>query len=81
MPRKRVPRIYFTKDTEDAIIEYNKTDDQRIKNKLYKDRIQHSFEKLAEIVYNKLLSKRCKEKNAKEQENIAQQKLKAQEGS
>ena len=34
MPRKRVPRIYFTKDTEDAIIEYNKTDDQNLKNKL-----------------------------------------------
>jgi hypothetical protein len=40
MPRKRVPRVYFTKDTEDAIIAYNKTDDQTIKNKLYKDRIQ-----------------------------------------
>ena len=53
MPRKRVPRIYFTKDTEDAIIEYNKTDDQNIKNRLYRDRIQHSFDKLAEIVYNK----------------------------
>jgi len=53
MPRKRVPRVYFTKDTEDAIIAYNKTDDQTIKNKLYKDRIQMSFDKLAEIVYNK----------------------------
>jgi hypothetical protein len=37
MPRKRSPnRQYFTKDTEDAIIEYNLTNDQRIKDALYK---------------------------------------------
>jgi hypothetical protein len=53
MAKKRVPRMYFTQDTEDAIIEYNSTDDQLLKNKIFKDRIQPSFEKLAEIVYNK----------------------------
>jgi len=38
MPRKRGPnRQYFTKDTEDAIIEYNITTDQLTKDKIYRD--------------------------------------------
>ena len=53
MPRKKNSKQYFTKDTEDAIIEYNNTDNQRIKDKIYKDRIAPAFDKLAEIVYNK----------------------------
>ena len=53
MPRKAKSKQYFTKDTEDAIIEYNLTDDQRIKDKVYRDRIKPAFDKLAEIVYNK----------------------------
>jgi hypothetical protein len=53
MPRKAKSKQYFTKDTEDAIIEYNSTDDQRIKDKVYRDRIKPAFDKLAEIVYNK----------------------------
>jgi hypothetical protein len=53
MPRKAKSKQYFTKDTEDAIIEYNLSDDQQIKDKLYRDRIKSAFDKLAEIVYNK----------------------------
>jgi len=53
MPRKAKSKQYFTKDTEDAIIEYNLTDDQRIKDRVYRDRIKPAFDKLAEIVYNK----------------------------
>jgi len=53
MPRKAKSKQYFTKDTEDAIVEYNSTDDQRIKDRVYKDRIKPAFDKLAEIVYNK----------------------------
>ena len=53
MPRKAKSKQYFTADTEQAIIEYNSTDDQRIKDKVYKDRIKPAFDKLAEIVYNK----------------------------
>lgn len=51
--------IYFTKDTEDAIVEYNNSDDQVLKNKIYKDRIEYSFNKLVEnIIYSfKLTSK------------------------
>lgn len=53
MPRKKVVREYFTKDTENAILEYNTEVDKFVKDRIYKDRIQASFEKLAEIVYNK----------------------------
>lgn len=52
-PRKKRSKQYFTKDTEDAIIEYNSTTDQRIKDMVYRDRIKPAFDKLAEIVYNK----------------------------
>jgi hypothetical protein len=53
MPRTRKSKQYFTKDTEDAIIEYNSIEDKRTKDKIYKERIQPAFSKLAEIVYNK----------------------------
>lgn len=52
MPRKKKSKQYFTLDTEEAIIEYNKTTDQRTKNKLYVERIQYPFEKLAENILN-----------------------------
>ena len=52
MPRKRKNRIYFTEDTQNAIIEYNNSNDPRVKNQIYKDRIQYPFEKLAENVLN-----------------------------
>ena len=52
MPRKKKSKQYFTLDTEEAIIEYNKTSDQRIKNKLYVERIQYPFAKLAENILN-----------------------------
>ena len=53
MPRKKVIREYFTKDTENAILEYNSISDKLLKDRIYKERIHSSFEKLAEIVYNK----------------------------
>jgi len=52
MPRKRKTRMYFTQETEDAIIEYNKSKDQRFKNKIYEEKIQYAFDKLAENVLN-----------------------------
>lgn len=52
MPRKRKNKIYFTEDTERAIIEYNKTESQSLKNKIYKEHIQYPFEKLAENILN-----------------------------
>jgi hypothetical protein len=48
MPRKKSKRLYFTEDTEQAILEYLASDDQRIRNRVYNERIHYSFYKLAE---------------------------------
>jgi len=42
--------MYFTQETEKAIIEYNSTLDFEIRNKIYKDRIHHAFFKLTENI-------------------------------
>ena len=52
MPRKKKSKVYFTQDTEDAIIEYNKTSDYVKKNRIYTERIKYPFEKLAENILN-----------------------------
>jgi hypothetical protein len=52
MPRKKKSKQYFTLDTEEAIIAYNKSISQRERNDLYKTRIQYPFEKLAENILN-----------------------------
>lgn len=45
--------MYFTQETEDAIIEYNKEeDDMVIRNRIYEDKIKYAFEKLAENILN-----------------------------
>lgn len=52
MPRKKKDKVYFTLDTEKAIIEYNKTKDEKVRNQIYKEKIQYPFEKLAENILN-----------------------------
>ena len=52
MPRKKKSKQYFTLDTEEAIIAYNKSTSERERNDLYKTRIQYPFEKLAENILN-----------------------------
>jgi hypothetical protein len=52
MPRKKKSKIYFSQDTEDAIIEYNKTKDYVKRNRIYVESIQYPFEKLAENILN-----------------------------
>ena len=52
MPRKPKNKIYFTQDTENAIIEYNKCEDPIKRNQIYKEQIQYPFEKLAENILN-----------------------------
>jgi len=52
MPRPRKNKMYFTQDTEDAIVEYNKSKSDRFKNQIYRDKIQYPFEKLAENILN-----------------------------
>lgn len=45
-------KMYFTSHTEDAIITYNTTDDQDIRNDIYNTDIKYPFEKLVENVFN-----------------------------
>jgi hypothetical protein len=53
--RKRKPKqkiYYFTKDTENAILEYVTLIDQRQKDKLYKERIDYALFKLSQNIIN-----------------------------
>jgi hypothetical protein len=52
MPRKKKEKMYFTMDTEKAIIEYNKVEDSKLRNKIYEESIKYPFEKLAENILN-----------------------------
>jgi len=45
---RKSKRLYFTEDTEHAIVEYLASDDQEERNKIFNERIYHSFYKLAE---------------------------------
>ena len=49
MGRKRT-NYYFTQTTENAIIRYNKSDDSRLRNKIYNEHIDYPFDKLAENI-------------------------------
>ena len=49
---KSTPKMYFTKDTETSIIEYNKTTDDAIRNRIYEEKIKYAFDKLVENVFN-----------------------------
>lgn len=50
MPRKKTKHLYFTQETEDAIVLYNKTEDPVLRSKIYKDHIKYPFEKLVENI-------------------------------
>lgn len=57
LPKKaRKPRgknkMYFTQETEDAIILYNSTEDMSDRNHIYNEKIKYAFEKLVENVFN-----------------------------
>jgi hypothetical protein len=50
----KVPKgVYFTQDTEDAIIEFNNTDCSLKKNEIYSQRIHSAFYRLAEILIHR----------------------------
>ena len=51
--RKRKPKkanVYFTQETEDAIIEYLKSKNQEERNQIFNEKINYSFHKLAENI-------------------------------
>lgn len=45
--------FYFTQETEDAIVLYNKTTDISVKNKLYAEKIHPALYKMAEIMIHR----------------------------
>ena len=50
--RNKKEKIYFSKKTEDAIIEYNNEEDEIKRNFIYENKIKFSFEKLVENIFN-----------------------------
>jgi len=48
--RRKKSREYFTKDTEDAIVAYLKSEDPVERNRLFNEKIDYSFHKLAEFI-------------------------------
>jgi hypothetical protein len=51
--KKKKQNIYFTQDTEDAIVEYNTCEDDFLRNQIYTKRIHPAFYKLAEIMIHR----------------------------
>ena len=51
MPRKKSKtRMYFTEETEAAIVAYNATDSHRERNRIYNESLRQPFEKLVENI-------------------------------
>jgi len=51
--RKRKPKkanVYFTQETEDAILEYLKSRNQKKRNRIFNEKINYAFHKLAENI-------------------------------
>lgn len=51
--KKKKQNIYFTQDTENAIIEYIKCEDQIRRNEIYTKKIHPAFYKMAEIMIHR----------------------------
>ena len=49
--KKGSSRYYFTQITENAIIRYNKSEDPRLRNKIYNEHIAKAFDKLCENIF------------------------------
>ena len=48
--KKKTPNVYFTKDTENAIVAYNLSKDFEERNHIYNKQIHHAFFKLTENI-------------------------------
>jgi hypothetical protein len=51
--KKPLGKIYFTQETEDAIVKYNKTTDLEEREELYREYVEAPFDKLVENVINR----------------------------
>ena len=50
--KKKKRKVYFGQEVQDAIIDYNSSDDDNERNIIYRDRIHKAFDKLAENIIN-----------------------------
>jgi hypothetical protein len=50
--KKLLPKMYFTQETENAIIAYNSEIDETKRNNIYNSKIKYAFEKLVENIFN-----------------------------
>ena len=48
--KKKSTGVYFTQETEDAIVLYNTTSDSEVRSNIYRERIHHPFFKLTENI-------------------------------
>ena len=48
--KKKTSNVYFTKDTEDAIVAYNNSTDFEERNRIYNEQIHYAFFKLTENI-------------------------------
>jgi len=48
--KKKTSNMYFTQDTEDAIVAYVASVDMEERNRLYNEKIHHAFFKLTENI-------------------------------
>lgn len=51
-PRKRKKNLYWTNETQEAIIQYNQCEDELLKEKIFRDGIYGPLDKLAENIIN-----------------------------
>jgi len=51
--RAKLGKVYFTQDTERAIVEYNKSSDQEERDQIFRERIHAPIDKLAENIINR----------------------------
>ena len=51
--KRQSNKVYFTQETEDAIIKYNKSDDPEIREQVFREKIHGPLDKLAENVINR----------------------------
>ncbi len=50
--KKKKRKVYFGQEVQNAIIDYNSTENKSVKNKIYGTRIHAAFDKLAENIIN-----------------------------
>ncbi len=48
--KKKQKKVYFTQETEDAIVAYNSTTDFKLRSKIYEDKIHYAFYKLTQNI-------------------------------